>query len=228
VSKNLPKEKTADDWHLAARATLSTVPFVGGAAVELFNRLLAPPIERRREAWLNNLADRLSKLEQAGRLNIGDLNENDEFVTTVMRASQVAVRNHQKEKIVALSNAVLNTALGDMPECSVREMFIGFVDEFTVWHMRILGALAAADSDAQDRPRVETSVRLITDRAVSMLQTLRKQRAVAEIAVQDLCQRRLLFWNREGLVTYIRPDTTQVTELGRDFLHFITEPKENV
>jgi len=138
MSERVPEESVADDFHRSARAALSAIPVVGGAAIELFNRLLAPPIQRRRDAWLNGLAERINKLEQEGRVKVEDLQNNDEFVSTVMQASQVAVRNHQREKVDALRNAVLNTAIGQAPDDSKREMFLGLVDTFTVWHLRLL------------------------------------------------------------------------------------------
>ena len=55
-----------------------------------------------------------------------------------MHASQSAIRNHQKEKMEALRNAVLNAALPNAPDDDLQLMFLDFVDTFTTWHLRIL------------------------------------------------------------------------------------------
>lgn len=225
MSDHLPKESVGDELHRGARAALSAIPFVGGAAVELFNRVLAPPIQRRRDAWLNVLAERIAKMEQEGRINVKELQNNDEFVSTVMQASQVAIRNHQQEKLDALRNAVLNTAIGQSPNDSKREMFLGFVDTFTVHHLRILKAIATSDADEQHRKKIATSINDITELAVQLLPDLRGSGQLAEVAIEDLCHRGLLFWNRDGGVAIIEKGTTQVSQFGDEFLHFISEPK---
>ena len=46
--------------------------------------------------------------EKVKGLTIDTLQDNDAFITTVMRATQSAIRNHQKEKLEALRNATLH------------------------------------------------------------------------------------------------------------------------
>lgn len=221
----LPRETTGDDVHRAARAALSAIPFVGGAAMELFNRVIVPPVQRRREAWLNDLAERVSALEREGRVKVEDLQNNDQFVSTVMQATEVAVRNHQQEKIDALRNAVLNTALGQSPEDAKRDMFLGFVDMFSVPHLRILKAMAAYDADGRHSVTA-TSIGSLTQLALAQLPDLIRSGKLVEVAVEDLCRRGLLFWNSEGGVLMIPEGATQVSDFGREFLRFISEPKE--
>ena len=83
-----------------------------------------------------------------------------------------------------------------------------------------------ADSDTNRRPRIQTSVQRITDKAVSLLPELRDQRAIAELVVDDMCRRGLLFGNQSGIVTYLTDEDTQVLKLGQEFLEFISEPQE--
>jgi hypothetical protein len=85
--------------------------------------------------------ERVVKLERESRLRIDDLRENEEFVSTVVQACHIAARSHQREKADALRNAVLNAAIGAAPEDSKREMFLEFVDTFTVWHLKVLAFL---------------------------------------------------------------------------------------
>ena len=94
---------------------LSAIPTIGGPALELFNTIIAPPFERRRNEWLESLANRLDALEKEKRLKIEQLSGNEEFISVVMHATTVAIRNHKQEKIDALRNAVLNSALGQSP-----------------------------------------------------------------------------------------------------------------
>jgi hypothetical protein len=190
----------------------------------LFNAVVAPPLERRRNRWLNELADRLYALECEKRLKLDELEKNEEFISAVMNATTAALRNHQCEKLAALRNAVLNSALGKYPGEAKGTMFLALVDQFTVWHLLILRELSAVDSRPGQAYPPKTSFEEIA-RAVSEKNAeLRSQQALAELIVEDLCRKGLVFWNGGATVTYIRRRTTQVTPLGQEFLKYVSEP----
>jgi len=220
VTNPLPNETPADHCHLAARALISSVPAVGGTALELFKLLLAPPIQRRRDAWLNELGDRLSKLEQEGLIKLEDLSANEEFISTVIQASTIAIRNHEKEKMEALRNAVFNVALHGSPEEWKREWFLTLIDVFSVLHLQVLMMLAKAEETSPGRVPVKTAIEEIAARAEQLVPALSGQRKVAEVIIGDLCGKGLLFWNE----VYIPSGAKQVSELGREFLRLLTEP----
>lgn len=134
----VPEATLEDRLHTLAKAGIGSTPLLGAAASELFTVILAPPLEKRRVEWMNDVAEHLKELEERGELNLEDLQDNETFITTVMQASQAAVRNHQSEKRDALRNAVLNAALPHAPEESIQQLFITQVDTFTVWHIRLL------------------------------------------------------------------------------------------
>ena len=136
-----PKESVGDHGHALTRAGLGAIPFVGQAAVELFNKVITPPIEKRRDEWRRTVGERLDDLEKRGALNLDDLADNESFGTTVLQASYAAIRNHQNEKLNALRNAVLNSALPSPPDESLQQVFLNLVDTFTVWHLRLLDLL---------------------------------------------------------------------------------------
>ena len=132
-------EATLEDrLHTLVKAGIASIPVVGAAASELFTVILASPLEKRRAEWMNDVAEHLKELEEGGALNLKDLQNNETFITTVMQASQTAIRNHQSEKREALRNAVLNSALPHAPEESIQQYFITLIDTFTVEHIRLL------------------------------------------------------------------------------------------
>ena len=116
----VPEATLEDRLHTLAKAGIASIPVAGAAASELFTIILAPPLEKRRVEWMNDVAERLKELEEHGELNLEDLQDNETFITTVMQASQAAIRNHQSEKREALRNAVLNAALPQAPEESLQ------------------------------------------------------------------------------------------------------------
>ena len=137
-----PIQTSGDLIHTFVRATLSFVPVVGSPAVELFNSIITPPVQRRWQDWATEVADCLIKLKEEGRIDFGGLASNPAFQDAFLLASQSAVRNSQKEKQEALKNAVINSALPNPPEESKQRIFMGLVDSLTVWHLKILRFLA--------------------------------------------------------------------------------------
>lgn len=218
-----PNENFSDKLHLAVRVAISAIPVVGGPALELFNALKAPPIQRRRDAWLDDLAERLSRLEQRGQLTLADLRDDEKFVSAVIQALTIAIKNHQQEKLEALHNAVINVALGTAPEDSKRELFLRLVDDFTILHLRALAVFRNHDTEHRGRSHIRTSVREIAGRLRELLPELREQEALAELVVDDLCRSGVLFWYRDGIGPPIA-GLNQVTALGDEFMKFISVP----
>ena len=96
-------------------------------------------MEKRRDERMDSIARRLSELEQkVDELRLEDLRDNEAFVSTVMHASQAALRSHQKEKLDALRNAVLNAALPNAPDDDLQLMVLNYIDSLTPGHLRIL------------------------------------------------------------------------------------------
>ncbi len=133
-----PEPEFQDRAIQATKIALTAIPF-GGTAAELFEALFRPPLSRRRDEWLDSIADGLRQLQdQVEGFKIEDLPDNDAFVTVITNVTQVALRNHQREKLDALRNAVLNSALDRAPDDDILSVFLNLVDRFTPWHLRIL------------------------------------------------------------------------------------------
>ncbi len=63
--KNYEPEPTSGDTaHAIARAGIASIPVVGGAATELFNAIITPPLERRRQEWMIQIGETLRELEE--------------------------------------------------------------------------------------------------------------------------------------------------------------------
>ena len=88
---------------------------------------------------MEEIAQALGELsERVEGFNIEDLAENPAFISTVLNASQAAMRSHQEEKLEALQNAVLNSALPNAPDDDFQLVFVSYVDTLAPWHLRLL------------------------------------------------------------------------------------------
>lgn len=213
-----PEATGKDAAHAAGRAVLAAIPFAGGAAVEIFQHVIQPPLEKRRTEWMNDVGKRLSKLEEDG-IKLESLSENEQFVSAVMSASQVAIRTHQAEKLEALRNAVENVARGQAPDEALQHMFFGFVDSLVPLQIQMLKLFQAP-------PVMEG----IMAGGLSMvleqnIPSLRGHRDIYDQFWRDLYARGLV--NTDGLHTMMSGNglsQKQTTNLGDQFLRFITRP----
>jgi hypothetical protein len=142
IKRNIKKdlESSAGDYaHAGVRAGLSLAPVLGGPLVEFFSMVVAPPLEKRRDAWLIDIINRLKKLEREDEgFKIENLAQNEEFISTLLYATQVAIRTHHEEKLEALRNIVVNSALDITAEENIHLIFMNMIDRYTPLHIQIL------------------------------------------------------------------------------------------
>jgi hypothetical protein len=227
-----PTDKTRGDYVQAVvRAAAGAIPLVGGAVVELVG-LVTPPLERRRQRWMQEIADAITQIAQTTPHTFRGLEEDDAFLSAFAQALPAAIRTHQEEKLRALRNAVVNTAIGtgglshDLPTT-----FIRFVDEMTPAHLRLLKAML----DHEDELHEVRSYK-------EMLATLGGTPMWADdfrLLCQDLQSRTLIRIStaveefddvfREELVTSQTGPPSgrprfRVTRIGKLFLRFVADP----
>ena len=142
---NLPvpvEPSKGDRLHSAAKAALGAVPVAGATLQEVFASTWLPPLEKRRNAWMQSITERMLRLETENRLKFEDLQQDEAFVTLMLNAGAAAVRTHEDEKLNALRNAVLNAACAEQPDRNVELQFVSLVDQLSGWHLRLLLLLA--------------------------------------------------------------------------------------
>jgi hypothetical protein len=223
-----PQPDKRDTAYALARAGLSSVPYVGGVAVEVFQLLLASPLEKRRQDWMEDVGAALRDLEENRGIRVEDLQSNDAFIDTVLKASQIAFRSSQQAKRQALRNAVLNAGLPNPPEEALQQMFLDFIDTFTAWHLRLLKLFHnvwkwGKIHDHEFPKMMAGSLAKILESAYP---ELRGNRDFYDQVWTDLHQRGLV--NMEGLHTTMSEQglkARRTSELGARFLKFIEEPE---
>ncbi|MGH7519072.1 MAG: hypothetical protein ACREOC_16680 [Gemmatimonadales bacterium] len=230
----VPKPDRDDQIVTGIRAVASLVPVVSGPALEILNSLFSRPIEMRRDEWMAEVADGLRKLEREG-ITIETLQDNESFVSTVLHATQAALRTHQAEKRRALSNALVNSARPGAPEDALQHIFVNFVDELTAWHLRLLSLLG---NPTRLAALYERFIGRLTNGTMSTViegeypELAGRQRFYAQL-LQDLYNRGLLseeadlpFGGLRGGQHLLPPDAFRIdrtTWLGRQFLSFVAE-----
>lgn len=228
ISDKAPKATAADATHTAVKAMIGSVPGFGNAAAEVFSSIITPPLSKRKDEWIESIVDGLKNLqEQVDGFSITELKDNEVFITTVSYASQIAIRNHQAEKLKALKNAVLNSTLPNAPEDDLQLIFLNYIDTATEWHLRILKFLDDpqnwfGENDKQAPNISSGSIARVLEEA---FEELRGNRKFYDLIVEDLNVKQLLGTNSlHGLVTGSGIMQPRTTEIGTEFLDFISNP----
>jgi hypothetical protein len=212
-----------------AKGMLGAVPYVGSVAAEMVSLFVTTPLDKRRSRWIESLAASLDGLRRGEGVDWESLATNESFISTVFHATQVAMRSHQEEKLHALRNAVLSAARPGAPDDDLQLMFLGLVDSFTPWHLRLAKYL---DDPALWCKRHEVSYGNLMAGAVSSVlelafPELKGRRDFYDQLAKDLFANGLT--NTEGLHTMVTADAMvapRTTEMGKSFLRFITGPPD--
>jgi hypothetical protein len=221
-----PKKSAGDVAQGLVKAAVSGVPIVGGPAAELVGMVFGPPLEKRREKWMDDLATVVEELQdKVEGLTPEKLSQDEAFVTVALRATEIAIRTHQQEKLDALRNAVRNTGLRIHLDETVQQIFLNHVDTLTPWHLRVLKVFQDPHAWAQAH-----NINFPNWGAGS-------PSAVLEVALPDLAGNREFYdqlvsdLKQRGLMTNVDIHTamtghgmfqSRTSRLGNDFLRFIS------
>lgn len=223
-----PKKTGGDALHDVAKVALAPASFLGIPASELFASIVAPPIERRRNEWMEQVGSALQDLEKSRGIVLEELGENDAFVDVVFQATKAALCCSHEEKRRALQNAILNSALPGTVDPDLQYLFVSYIDRFSGWHLRILKLFNNPEEwfvkhDIQP-PRL--SLGALSHLIENVFPALAGQREFYD-----------LVWNDLNGAAFVDTDNLHVTmsggglvagrttEIGKLFLLFIEEPE---
>jgi len=211
--KPLPQPTFEDVKHAGGKALVGMIPFVGTAGAELIG-VLSSPVAQRRDAWLEDLERRLRELEGRGNgFRFDDLAQNEQFVSATLHAAQAALRTHQTEKLSALRNAVLNVAIGRGPSDDLQLIFLNLINTLTPTHLLVLSQFDVRDLEVTRNFRV-------------------RQPQLTDLVMRHLLDSGLLKDNRPYAARNrdlppgsLIEQSIEITDLGKQFLAFITAPE---
>lgn len=229
-ARKYPQKRDLEDGlHVTTKAALATIPIIGGPAVELFSAVVTPSLEKRRIEWLNALAAGLEDLQQRVEgFSIESLTRNEVFISNVLQASQVALRNHHEEKLKALRNAVINSLTRNPPSEDQQSIFLNYIDVLTPWHLRILKFFEDprvwGEKNGVEYPNNWTSggPSAVLEHTFP---DLRGERELYDQIVRDLYSRGLMSTDASSLhmtMTESGMFAGRTTALGKNFINFIS------
>jgi hypothetical protein len=105
-------------------------------AAQILIELISPMIEKQQNKWLEELASDFEKLKaKISNFDLEKLAQDPEFISVLVKAGQSA---YELEKHEMLRNGVLNTALEETPDKTRQKLFIRWMSDLTVWHIKVM------------------------------------------------------------------------------------------
>lgn len=220
-------KNTHEDYaHSVVNAAVSSIPVLGSAASEIFNMVIVTPLEKRKEKWMLKIAESLDELQdKVDGFDVHKLCENELFISVLNRASQLALSNHQEEKIFALKNAVMNTALSIPIDENEEMMFLNLIDSITPWHIRFICFIENYHKKYESYDTQLTNG--VVDPYEILFETypkLKDNREFVTIIVKDLYKKDI-FTDEHMILAADQKLILELTEYGKHFFSYIKEPK---
>lgn len=212
--------------------SIGNIPLAVSSSVNVFSTIIGFPMGKRLAEAIVLISDGLEELEKKVEgFKIENLQKNEMFTTAVMQALQIAIRNHHKEKIEALRNAILNTAIGNVPEEDLQLMFLNAIDRLAPWHLRILDYFKNPDEYLARKGLKQDSVSSGASYGLEQaFPELKKQQDFYHLVVNDLISMGFL---QQGSYLNVMMSQSGVyskrtTNIGDQFLNFIRSPLEKI
>lgn len=218
-----PKTSRWDYAHLVAKSAISMIPIAWWPLAELFNAIISPPLEKRRnkriewiEKWLIDLSERLN-------LTIENLTTNESFITSLVYATHIAIKNHQHEKLNALKNIVLNNVGVNSVDDDTKLIFLNYIDIFTTQHIVLLKFFYNPQTYITSPLNYSAcSISTILEWCVPVF---RWKRDFYDLIVNDLYSKWLINTNNiHTTMTYGWAISSRTTLFWNDFIKFISDP----
>ena len=209
------------------KGALSSIPYAGGVIAEVAN-LYLNPLEKRKEAWAKRVHQAIEEIHERFARLPESLMEDEMFFSSLYQLSDLAIKNHQQEKLELLRNAIVSAANPKRASDDLVFQFIHYVDELSVSHLRVLTELDKCPEVLDSAGRLEEIyAHLQMQSGVSF------DRTIFRSFVQDLDAKFLIrigdiddfpqFATKVAgiLLEESSKRPLEVTDLGRMFLSFV-------
>lgn len=125
--------KALDILEVGAKTLLSTIPIGGALISSVYDSVKGNCLAKRQQKWQAIVEDRLSKME----ISLERIGNNEMFTTTLIKATELAMKTADEAKIQYLANAVANSEVTNLSEERLI-IFLDMLDKYTSSHMKII------------------------------------------------------------------------------------------
>jgi hypothetical protein len=222
---NIPSNSTNGDIaHALAKGSLGAIPFIGALCGETFALAINSPFQKRLQRWMTDVTRELNKQSKTlGDKTVIDLLADEQVLSAVTRATEIAIRTHEEEKRQALIKAVSSSATSK--HSNFESLFFEFLDRFQASHIRFLHQIMKnSELQTEDIMEAEPFVEVFSKEELS------GDKILLEFLMEDLGAYRNLYTNSKELPSFIKGTCIMsrphliLTPLGVKFMEFIGIP----
>jgi hypothetical protein len=219
--KYVPPEATTDDLAVTIlKAAVKLVPG-GDSALDIIQLAIGPPLERRTEEWMREVAQGLRALD----VQVDELGRRVELLDTFLQATRVAISTASEIKRRALRNAVLNVAAHRSGDAPLRDLLLRLIEQYTPLHLQVLSALADLDATV-NASGLSPQVAGVQDVIVATVPAARQDSYSFGMVWRDLVQAKLIEGGTAPSIPVHIPGRPRPSGIGTALLALIHEPPE--
>lgn len=119
---------------VTGKALIAGIPILGGPIIEIIDSVQSNRLAARHEEWLRNLNDRLTKIEY----KVDELGNSEFFTSSLIKATEIASKSHEKEKRDYLANALINSIDLESSMQTTVMIYYNLIDAYTILHIKVL------------------------------------------------------------------------------------------
>jgi hypothetical protein len=219
----IPEKEARDRLRAAVDMAIATIPYAGGALQILFDEVLQPNFEKRREEWLKRLGEVLEEIRsRMAGFDPASLESNEQFVSAVSQASRIAMGTHRQEKLEMLKDSLVNLVIHGSGGDLVVTRFLRFIEELEPEHFLVLKYLASPEKWYADKGIPKGSHYMGAPRAIMASAGLPVTGAHLELVLRDLDTNGLARTGSIGtMMTEQGMWQAMTTDLGNQLLAFV-------
>lgn len=137
--KKYPEKTKSDKAIDAAHVGAQLIPFgVGGAISQTVNSFWPQGFEKRKEEWLQCLAEKIESMPEEVTEHTYTFFETEEGKTLLLKAATAAISTHKQEKYQAIRDVLLSTANDSGIKYDQKEMFVTIIADLEPYDLFLL------------------------------------------------------------------------------------------
>jgi len=134
-----PSEKKSDLIREFVEEAVSTFIPGGGFAVKIIQKISVPKMEQRQERWETEVTDAINKLYSIlGESELTKRAQEEDFLSILLQAYPIMMKNHQADKINYIKNAIINSVIDNENIFDLKTSMFILIDELSIIHFYLL------------------------------------------------------------------------------------------
>lgn len=126
-------ERALQVGEIIAKTVISTIPVGGALMTAIYDTVKGNGLAKRQKKWQDELESSVSKINAT----LNDIANSETFTTAIIKATEIAMKTSNEEKLKYLANAVVNSYEENTDETHFY-LYMGWIEKYTARHIEII------------------------------------------------------------------------------------------